>query len=71
MTTAPGRPAKEATQYRNGRTCRTVVPSVLLTPEWVTASNMNDTVVKDQFVPAQQLCTGSFAAACKANGISV
>ncbi len=52
-------------------TSNTKVPSVLLTPEWVTASNMNDTVVKDQFVPAQQLCTGSFAAACKANGISV
>jgi D-xylose transport system substrate-binding protein len=49
----------------------TSVPSVLLTPEWVTPSNMNDTVIKDQFVPAQQLCVGSFAAACKTNGISV
>jgi D-xylose transport system substrate-binding protein len=49
----------------------TAVPSVLLKPEWVTPSNMADTVIKDQFVPAQQLCTGSFAAACTANGIKV
>jgi D-xylose transport system substrate-binding protein len=47
------------------------VPSVLLTPEWVTPSNMESTVIKDQFVPAQQLCTGSYAKACKKNGISV
>ncbi|HYB87242.1 MAG TPA: substrate-binding domain-containing protein [Streptosporangiaceae bacterium] len=52
-------------------TSHVTVPSVLLTPEWVTPSNMNDTVIKDQFVPAQQLCTGSFAADCKAAGISV
>ena len=37
------------------------VPSVLLTPEWVTPSNMNSTVIADQFVPAQQLCVGSYA----------
>jgi D-xylose transport system substrate-binding protein len=49
----------------------TAVPSVLLKPEWVTPTNMADTVIKDQFVPAQQLCTGSFAAACTANGIKV
>ena len=49
----------------------TAVPSVLLTPEWVTSTNMATTVIADQFVPAQQLCVGSFAAACKANGISV
>ena len=47
------------------------VPSVLLKPEWVTTANMNSTVIADQFVPAQQLCTGSYAAACKAAGISV
>jgi D-xylose transport system substrate-binding protein len=49
----------------------TAVPSVLLNPEWVTSKNMSSTVIADQFVPAQQLCTGSFAAACKAAGISV
>jgi D-xylose transport system substrate-binding protein len=47
------------------------VPSVLLTPEWVTTSNMNSTVIADQFVPAQQLCVGSYAADCKTAGISV
>jgi len=52
-------------------TTNTQVKSVLLTPEWVTTSNMNATVIADQFVPAQQLCVGSFAAACKAAGISV
>jgi D-xylose transport system substrate-binding protein len=52
-------------------TSHTQVPSVLLTPEWVTPANMNATVIKDQFVPAQQLCVGSFAADCKAAGISV
>jgi D-xylose transport system substrate-binding protein len=50
---------------------KTAVPSVLLKPEWVTTSNMNSTVIADQFVPAQQLCVGSFAAACKTAGISV
>ncbi len=49
----------------------TSVPSVLLTPEWVTVSNMASTVIADQFVPAQQLCTSSYAAACKAAGINV
>src|SRR5271154_2419524 len=47
------------------------VPSVLGTPEWVTTSNMNSTVIADNFVPAQQLCVGQYAAACKAAGISV
>jgi D-xylose transport system substrate-binding protein len=47
------------------------VKSVLLTPEWVTTTNMNSTVIADQFVPAQQLCVGSYAADCKAAGISV
>jgi D-xylose transport system substrate-binding protein len=46
------------------------VQSVLLTPEWVTTQNMNSTVIADKFVPASQLCTGSFATACTAAGIS-
>jgi D-xylose transport system substrate-binding protein len=49
----------------------TPVPSVLLKPEWVTPTNMNATVIHDQFVPPQQLCVGAFAAACTANGIKV
>jgi len=46
------------------------VPSVLLTPTWVTTSNMNSTVIKDKFVPASQLCTAKFKSACTAAGIS-
>ncbi|MHB1613756.1 MAG: sugar ABC transporter substrate-binding protein [Actinomycetes bacterium] len=46
------------------------VPSVLLTPEWVTSANMASTVIKDNFVPAAQLCAGSYAAACTAAGIT-
>jgi D-xylose transport system substrate-binding protein len=51
-------------------TAKTSVPSVLLSPKWVTAANMNSTVIADKFVPAAQLCSGSFAAACKTAGIS-
>ena len=50
---------------------KTSVPSVLLTPKWVTPSNMSSTVIADQFVPAQQLCVGAYAAACTAAGIKV
>jgi D-xylose transport system substrate-binding protein len=46
------------------------VPSVLLAPQWVTTSNMKDTVVKDNFVPTKQLCAGGSAAACKKAGIA-
>jgi D-xylose transport system substrate-binding protein len=46
------------------------VPSSLLVPEWVTPANMNDTVIKDNFVPAAQLCSGKYAADCKAAGIT-
>jgi D-xylose transport system substrate-binding protein len=46
------------------------MPSVYLTPEWVTASTMENTVIKDQFVTAKQLCTAKYAAECKAAGIT-
>src|SRR5271166_655328 len=48
----------------------TAVPSVLGTPEWVTTTNMNSTVIADNFVKASQLCVGQYAAECKAAGIS-
>ena len=51
-------------------TAKVEVPSVLLTPEWVTTANMNSTVIADKFVPASQLCAGSFASSCTAAGIS-
>ena len=58
----------------NGQTADTVsktqVPSVLLTPQWVTTSNMNSTVIADGFVPAKQLCTSAYQAACTAAGIT-
>jgi D-xylose transport system substrate-binding protein len=37
---------------------------------WVTAQNIESTVVKDQFVKASAICTGALAAACTAAGIS-
>jgi D-xylose transport system substrate-binding protein len=51
-------------------TTKATVQSVLLTPEWVTTANMNATVIADKFVPASQLCAGTFAADCTAAGIS-
>jgi len=51
-------------------TSNTQVPSVLLKPEWVTTSNMNSTVIADNFVPAAQLCTGQYASECTAAGIT-
>jgi len=46
------------------------VPSILLTPEWVTPQLVASTVIKDGFVPASQLCAGKFAADCTKYGIS-
>ena len=48
----------------------TDVPSVLMTPIWVTPANMNATVVKDGFVDTSKLCSGSLASQCQAAGIS-
>jgi len=45
------------------------VPSVLLTPIWVTPTNMKDTIVRDNFVPTSQLCEGKYATPCKEAGI--
>ncbi len=46
----------------------TDVPSVLLSPIWVTPENMAQTVVADGFVSADQLCAG-FEEECSAAGI--
>jgi D-xylose transport system substrate-binding protein len=46
------------------------VKSVLLTAQWVTKANMAATVVKDKAVPAKQICTAAYKAACTAAGIS-
>jgi D-xylose transport system substrate-binding protein len=47
------------------------VPSVLLTPTWVTTSNMASTVIADKFVTVAQLCVGQYVALCKTAGISL
>jgi len=57
----------------NGKTTDTTakvsVASVLLPPEWVVPSTVQSTVVKDDFVPASQICTGTYAANCTTYGI--
>ena len=49
---------------------RAAVPSVLVTPIWVTTSNMDATVIADKFVSASRLCPARYKAACTAAGIS-
>jgi D-xylose transport system substrate-binding protein len=49
---------------------KAAVPSVLLTPVWVTPKNMASTVVKDHFVDAGKLCAGALAQRCDAASIS-
>ena len=45
-------------------------PASLLVPIWVDPTNMNATVIKDQFVDKATLCSKAGAAACTAAGIS-
>jgi D-xylose transport system substrate-binding protein len=44
-------------------------PASLLTPVWVTAANMESTVVKDGFDSASSICSIAGASACSAAGI--
>lgn len=46
------------------------VPSLLLTPVAVTKTQIKDTIIKDKFWTASQICTAQYKAACKAAGIS-
>ncbi|WP_300680520.1 substrate-binding domain-containing protein [Nocardioides sp.] len=46
------------------------VKSYIFTPIVVTKDNVKDTVVKDGFYTAAQICTSDYAAACKAAGLS-
>jgi len=48
----------------------TTQPASLLTPIWVTSSNMNSTVIKDQFISASTLCTAVGSSVCTAAGIT-
>jgi D-xylose transport system substrate-binding protein len=63
-------PADLVNSTTEDTTAHVAVPSVLLAPEWVTTANMNSTIVKDKFVPVTQLCSGNYAADCKAAGIN-
>ena len=58
----------------NGKTADSTtkvdVPSVLLTPLWVSEANVADTVVKDGFVDPKRLCAGNLASQCSAAGIA-
>jgi D-xylose transport system substrate-binding protein len=63
-------PASLVNGQTQDTTAKVTVPSVLLTPTWVTTKNMNSTVIADKFVPASELCKGSYASACSAAGIS-
>jgi D-xylose transport system substrate-binding protein len=45
------------------------VPSVLLEPVAVNKENINETVVKDEYWKASEICTGPYKAACKEAGI--
>jgi D-xylose transport system substrate-binding protein len=63
-------PASLANGTTEDTTSHVAVPSVLLTPEYVTTKNMNSTIIADNFVPASTLCAGSFAADCTAAGIT-
>jgi D-xylose transport system substrate-binding protein len=51
-------------------TANASVPSVLLTPIWVTTDNMASTVVKDGAVKTSDLCISSLTSACSAAKIS-
>ncbi len=44
-------------------------PASLLTPVWVTAANMESTVIKDQFIKASDLCAAVGATVCTSAGI--
>jgi D-xylose transport system substrate-binding protein len=46
------------------------VPSVLLEPVAVNKNNVKSTVIKDEFITPDELCTGPYASACKELGIS-
>lgn len=55
----------------NGKTNNELedVPSVLLEPVAVTKENINDTIVKDEFWTASEICTSAYKKACEEAGI--
>jgi D-xylose transport system substrate-binding protein len=63
-------PASLVNASTNDSKSNTSVPSVYLTPKWVTTANMASTVITDKFVTVGQLCVGQYVALCKTAGIS-
>jgi D-xylose transport system substrate-binding protein len=61
-------PADKVTEEINNG--KADVPSAILEPVAVLKDNIKETVVKDGFVSPSELCTGTYAAACKEAGIS-
>jgi D-xylose transport system substrate-binding protein len=45
------------------------VPSVLLSPIAVTKDNIKDTIIKDDFLKASEICTAKYAQACQEAGV--
>ena len=45
------------------------IPSFLLEPQAVIKSNVKDTVVADGLYKLQEICTSTYAEACKAAGL--
>lgn len=54
----------------DAKTTQDGVPATLLTPVAVTKANIKDTVVKDNVYKVSDICTGEFAKACAAAGLS-
>jgi D-xylose transport system substrate-binding protein len=59
--------AKVTEEINNGKAD---VPSAILEPVAVVKDNVKDTVVKDGFVTASELCTSAYKKACEEAGIS-
>ena len=45
------------------------IESVLLAPTAVTKDNIKDTIIKDDFLKASEICTPKYASACQAAGV--
>jgi D-xylose transport system substrate-binding protein len=62
-------PAALVNGTTNDSTSGKNVPSLLLTPKWVTSADIASTVIKDKWITAKNLCVAAVAAACTAAGI--
>jgi D-xylose transport system substrate-binding protein len=66
--TPPSSLLNSTTSPPKGQTGNTQ-PAVLLTPQWVDATNMASTVIKDQFVMPSAICPTVGNSVCQANNI--